>query len=238
MRKLLLLVTMIVLTLSACGSRTASSTGKDSISDKEATPQAAPLPSEADVSGSPMVVTETGADAPAATLKTPAVRAVVVQPSRSLAGHDRFLVSSPFGVARPSDFELGPLLDRTIVPSSITPLLDGLAQALAGKNLETADFSSQGLMMARLLYDPDLDSAPAITKVRFSELIRMPGTSYAVALRLFSGLAYAEGLAILGTDDDGNWLIEQLDLELEGLDEPVTRSKAWDPYGYSRNLME
>jgi hypothetical protein len=178
------------------------------------------------------------AKAPGTTADTPDAKPVVVQPSRSLAGHDRFLVSQPFNGIRPADFELGLLMDRTFDPESITPLLDGLAQALTGKNLETAGFSSQGLVLASLLYDPALDAAPAITTVRYSELRRLPGTRYAVALRLFSETGSADGLAILGADEDGSWLIEQLDLDLAELDKPVTRNELWDPYGYSRNLME
>jgi hypothetical protein len=129
-------------------------------------------------------------------------------------------------------------MDRSIDPESITPLLDGLAQALTAKKLDAAAFSSQGLLLARLLYAPALDSAPALTTVRYSEPRRLPGSSFAVALRLFSESGSAEGMAILKADEAGTWLIEQLDLDLAGLDKPVTRSEPWDPYGYSRNLME
>jgi hypothetical protein len=248
MRNILPLVMMLILTLSACGNRAATRQDRSSSTGEETTSQSMPQSNAAEDSGSPMVTTGLAAKAPegqtpggkASPAGTPpsTVRPVVVQASRSLAGHDRFLVSQPFDGTRPADFELGPLLDRTSDPESITPSLDGLAQALTGKKLETAAFSSQGLLLASLLYAPALDAAPKITRIRYSELRRLPGRSYAVALRLFSESGFAEGLAILQADEDGSWLIEQLDLDLAGLDKPVTRNELWDPYGYSRNLME
>ncbi len=182
-------------------------------------------------------VIETPAFAPKPPPKPPAARAVVLQPARSLAGHDRFLVSQPLRAIGPADFELGPLLDKNLDPS-ITPLLDALAEAISDKKLESVAFSTNGLILAKLLYETELASAPAITKVRYSEARRMPGTTYAVALRLFSELGSTVGLALLGNDADGNWLIEQLDLELDRLDEPSTESELWDPYGYSRNSLD
>ncbi|MFH2113300.1 MAG: hypothetical protein ABIJ86_02175 [Spirochaetota bacterium] len=264
MNKVRPLVMIILLTLAACGNRTTSMPGKDSIVGMEATTPTPPTGQEGAQSGlaqQPGISMSTtnataekpeaqsapptgaakapagAAKAPVAAAKASAAKVVVIQPSRSLAGHDRFLVSRPFGEVQPADFELGPLMDRTIDPS-ITPLLDGLAKAMLDKKLEAATFSSQGLMLAQLLYAADLASAAVITKVRFSEARHMPGTAYAVAMRLFSELGFADGLAILGTDDEGNWLIEQLDLELDGLGEPATRSELWDPYGYSRNLLD
>jgi hypothetical protein len=168
---------------------------------------------------------------------SPASRAVVVQPARTLAGHDRFLVSRPVSSIRPADFILSLLLDRTTDPT-LLPLLDGLAEAMKDKKLETAGFSNNGLMLAKLLYETDLASAPAITKVRYSEPRRIPGASYAVAFRLFSESGSADGLVLFGSDDDGKWMIEQLDLELDGLDTPRERTGLWDPYGYSRNSLD
>jgi len=254
MSKVHLLMMIMLLTLAACGNRTASRAGKDSIASQEASTQTPPSGQTDDsttpdtdaaeppatamaISASAVEATVSAVKAPVSAAKAPAAKAVVVQPSRSLAGHDRFLVSQPFGRVRPADFELGLLLNRDIDPS-ITPLLNGLAQALSDKRLEAAAFSSQGLMLASLLYSPDLDSAPAIIKVRYSELRHMPGKTYTVALRLFSEPGFADGLAILGTNEDGTWLIEHLDLELEGLDKPGTRTEIWDPYGYSRNSLE
>jgi hypothetical protein len=154
-----------------------------------------------------------------------------------LAGHDRFLVSRPFGSIRPADFELGPLFDRK-TDASLGTLLNGLAQALTEKSLKAANFSTQALMLAELLYKPDLVSAPGITHIRFSKGNRMPGAAYSFGIRFFSVTGAATGLVILGSDDEDKWVIEHLDLDLRGLGEPRDRSIPWDPYGYSRNLFD
>lgn len=169
--------------------------------------------------------------------RTPGVKIPVVQPSRSLAGHDRFLVSRPFGGVGPADFELGLLFEEK-ADLPFRPLLNGLARALTAKTLKAAAFSSQALILAELLYNPDLVLAPVVTRVRFSEARRMPGTTYALGIRLFSDTGFAEGLAILGTDEEDNWQIEHLDLDLKGPWKPTSRAEPWDPYGYSRNLFD
>ena len=169
--------------------------------------------------------------------KAPTPKPPPVQAARTLAGHDRFLVSRPLGSVKPADFSLGLLLDKTEDPS-ITALLEGLSRSLVDKKLEDAKFSSQGRMLAEILYKSELALAPKITRLRFSEPETMPGSTRSLALRLFSELGSAEGLVILGSDEKGEWQIEHLDLELDGLEKTKTSDELWDPYGYSRNLLE
>jgi hypothetical protein len=137
----------------------------------------------------------------------------------------------------PADFELGLLFDRHENPS-FEPLLTDLATALMKNTLKTAAFNDQALMLAELLYSPDLASNPEVVRIRFSEVTRRPGASYTLEIRLFSELGSAKGLAILGSDEDDTWVIEHLDLDLRGLGEEKERSTLWDPYGYSRNLFD
>ena len=66
----------------------------------------------------------------------------------------------------------------------------------------------------------------------------MPGTTYSIGIRLFSDTGFAKGLAILGTDEEDNWVVNHLDLDLPGLEEQKVRDKPWDPYGYSRNSFD
>ena len=191
-------------------------------------------------SKAPIVMNPVPAATPAA--RTPATKAgatrpVVVQPSRSLAGHDRFLVSRPFAGVRSADFELGLLFDRQEDPS-LEPMINDLTQAFTEKTLKTAAFDPQALMLAELLYNPALSSAPDIIRIRYSEIRPMPGAAYSLGIRLFSDTGFAKGLAILGTDEEDNWVIDHLDLDLPGLAVQRVRSKPWDPYGYSRNLFD
>jgi hypothetical protein len=169
--------------------------------------------------------------------KTPAAKTPLVQPSRSLAGHDRFLVSRPFGSVRPADFELGLLFDSKAEPV-LGVLLNDLAKAISEKKLPATIFSSQGFLLAELLYSAVLASAPEVTRIRFSEARQLPGAPYTVGIRLFSEKGFAAGLAIIDTDEESKWLIEHLDLDLKELGEQKTRSQPWDPYGFSRNLFD
>ena len=120
----------------------------------------------------------------------------------------------------------------------MNPLLASLAQALMKKDLKTAAFNSQALVLAELLYNPDLLSAPEIVRVRFSEARRVPGAAYTLGIRLFSGEGSAQGLAILGSDEKDDWVIEHLDFDLQNLGKQSERTTLLDPYGYSRNLFD
>ena len=243
-----MLILILLLPLAACGNRTITrpdadnhsgldnqpAIGKSTIQSAPPTAMVATGPPSASPSH-PDSRTAPAANAPAsnALVKT----SVPVQPSRSLAGHDRFLVSRPLSLVRPADFELGLLLDRK-TDLRFVPLLDGLAKAFTKKTFKAAAFSTQALVLAELLYSPELASAPLVTHVRFSEAKRQPGATHTLGIRLFSESGSALGLVILGTDDEDNLLIEHLDLELRGLGEQTTRSTPWDPYGYSRTVFD
>lgn len=169
--------------------------------------------------------------------RTPMSALPIVQAARSLAGPDRFLVARPLSEIQAADFELGSLYDKLSDPS-LSSSLDGLVRGLTTKKLKDAAFSSQGLRLAELLYSPELEAAPTITRVRFSRSSPIPGSTQALNFRLFSASGAGSGFAIFGMDEQGNWQIEHLDLDLQGLRDRPIRSSPWDPYGYSRNLLD
>ena len=257
MRKVFAAVLILLLFLAACCSRSTTISDRDSpvgleTSKPERILEAEPVVQEAvresnlqpePESQAPITMSPVPAT-PAATpsARTPAAKAVatrqvVVQPSRSLAGHDRFLVSRPFEGVRPADFELGLLFDRQENPS-FEPMINALTQAFTQKTLKALALDPQALRLAELLYSPTLSSAPDIIRIRFSEIRSMPGTTYSIGIRLFSDTGFAKGLAILGTDEEDNWVVNHLDLDLPGLEEQKVRDKPWDPYGYSRNSFD
>ena len=237
MSKVIPLILALLLPLVSCGNRTTTPPDAGTSVRQEPSQPGSEQQTAIDMvpvqNAAPATMTAANPPEPKAKVEAPAV----IQPSRSLAGHDRFLVTRPFGSVGPADFEIGLLLDRNADPR-LGHLLIGLTQAFKEKTLKAAAFSAEALMLAGLLYDSVLVSAPEITGVRFSEIRLTPGAGPTLGIRLFSETGSAQGLAILGTDDEDNWLVEHLDLDLAGLQEKAERSILWDPYGYSRNLFD
>ena len=161
----------------------------------------------------------------------------------SLAGFDRHLVARPFDAFTAADFELW-LLAPGSLDAGLSETLSAIAAGLLAAKLPYDRFGGNAAQVARLLLAEPLASAPAIVSVRYSAPLISPDGTASVGIRVFSlagadgkdGAGHqtprrsARGLAILGRDEQGGWLVEHLEIDLASLSISVARTLPWDPY--------
>ncbi len=158
--------------------------------------------------------------------------------AESLAGHDRHLVHRPLDTIEPSDFEIGPLINRSAYPE-LAARLALLEKAILGRRLPDGLFTPEAATIAAILFAEDLKVMPATGEVRFSTPQTQAGGTIAVALRIIvaKGQGHREeiessalGTTILAPDSKSLIRIEHIEIDTASLDVPAVRSTLWDPY--------
>lgn len=169
---------------------------------------------------------------PAAGTGAKAVKAVV---SASLAGSDRRLVERPFDAAPAGDFELGELYGPGSGEPADAARDEAMLELERGLLSGEPPYGSMGPEAAALARARFGDAFPLrFARVRFATPVVGPGPVASVRFRAFaddSGSRAIVGLAIIAPGDDGEWIIEHLELDPDAIEGASPRSEPWDPYG-------